>query len=160
MTQRLDDSDGGFTLLEILIVLVVLGVASGIAVIALGGTSKTGARGACKNDYQSTQAAAELYRQQTGVFPGGSLSFGNTSNPKSPSVTTPASWDAVQYLLGTITTSSGGTLGPWLQETPASSGHYQIAAQDNGSGIRVYSTDNPPAQIGATSTVADCQSVN
>jgi prepilin-type N-terminal cleavage/methylation domain-containing protein len=150
----------GFTLIELVIVLTILGAAVALAVVALGSQSSTGAQGACKNDYQAVQTATELYRQQTGVNPGGALPNSDPFTVGTVSGNLPNGWDGVKYLLGTVT-AAGTTVGPWLRDEPLNAGHYEIAVQASPSSgrVAVFSTVSPFSQIGTTATVADCKSV-
>ena len=72
MRQRLNKlraSERGFTLTELLIVIVILGVLTGIVVFAVGAFNDRGEVAACKADLKSTQVAVEAYRAQTGNYP-------------------------------------------------------------------------------------------
>jgi general secretion pathway protein G len=64
---RQDDS--GFTLTELLIVIVILGVLSGIVVFAVGKFSDRGDVAACKAAMKTTEVAVETYRANTGNLP-------------------------------------------------------------------------------------------
>ncbi len=68
MRQRiraLRASDNGFTLTELLIVIVILGVLTGIVVFAVGAFTDRGEQGACKSDRKSVEVATEAYRANT-----------------------------------------------------------------------------------------------
>jgi prepilin-type N-terminal cleavage/methylation domain-containing protein len=54
-------NDGGFTLLELLIVIVILGVLSGIVVFAVSAFNNDGKAAACKADKKNVEVAAEAY---------------------------------------------------------------------------------------------------
>ena len=65
MSQRLRAirrSDSGFTLTELLIVIVILGVLTGIVVFAVGAVTDGGEVAACKADKRSVEVAVEAYR--------------------------------------------------------------------------------------------------
>ncbi len=51
----------GFSLIELLVVIVVLGVLAGIVVFALGGTSSSASVAACQTDAQSVEQAVLDY---------------------------------------------------------------------------------------------------
>lgn len=149
--------ESGFTLIEILVVVAILGIVAGIAVVAIGSQPTTSARSACAADYTAVQVAVDSYRDQTGVFPGGPLPAGDTAVPPSTAGNSPG----ITTLLGTIAVTGGSTTGPWLKDDPVQSGHYEIQVTNDGTGtIGVYQPGTyPTAQIGSKNTVADCTSV-
>ena len=59
--------DAGFTLTELLIVLVILGVLGTVVVMALGGMSTNAADVGCKADRHVVHTAAESFFAQTGA---------------------------------------------------------------------------------------------
>jgi prepilin-type N-terminal cleavage/methylation domain-containing protein len=69
MTARLDDENGdvlqldeeGFTLVELLIVVVVLGILAAVTVFGLSGTTSTSYKSACNTDARSVEVAVEAY---------------------------------------------------------------------------------------------------
>jgi len=72
MRQRIRavrENEGGFTLTELLIVIVILGILTGIVVFAVGAFSDRGAAAACKSDKKAVEVAVEAYRAKTGAFP-------------------------------------------------------------------------------------------
>jgi prepilin-type N-terminal cleavage/methylation domain-containing protein len=64
-------SDSGFTLTELLIVIVILGVLTGVVVFAVGAFSDRGDLAACKADVKAVEVAVEAFRAQspTGAYP-------------------------------------------------------------------------------------------
>jgi type II secretion system protein G len=59
----------GFTLLELIFVVVILGILAGIALINLGGTDDDAKEAAIKTDLQSIATALKVYKAKTGAFP-------------------------------------------------------------------------------------------
>ncbi len=66
-----NDQDKGFTLVELLIVIVILGILATITVFAVRGITDQGQTSACDADQKTLQTAVEAYYAQ----------FGNKVNP-------------------------------------------------------------------------------
>jgi prepilin-type N-terminal cleavage/methylation domain-containing protein len=58
------DGEAGFTLVELLVVIVILGVLAGIVVFAVGGVNQKSKASACNADVATVQAAEEAYAAQ------------------------------------------------------------------------------------------------
>jgi prepilin-type N-terminal cleavage/methylation domain-containing protein len=119
----------GFTLIEMVLVIVILGILATIVLVAVQSLETTSSITACKSDYKIVETAQEAYRGQTGAYA-----------------------TSVNDFLTTQPGLSGGTVGPWLKELPASNRGYQIGVAANGS-ITVSSTS--PAH-GPDPGNADC----
>jgi len=63
-------TDEGFTLIELMIVIVILGVLAGIVVFAVGGITDRGTSAACKTDVSTVSTAVEAYYAKKGSYPG------------------------------------------------------------------------------------------
>src|SRR4051794_21494655 len=61
--------EGGFTLIELMIVIVILGVLAGIVLFAVGGITDRGTSAACKTDVSTIQTGVEAYYAKKGVYP-------------------------------------------------------------------------------------------
>lgn len=59
-------SDRGFTLVELLIVIVILGILATVTVFAVRGITDQGKASACKSDQKTLQTALETYYAQNG----------------------------------------------------------------------------------------------
>lgn len=59
-------NDEGFTLVEMLIVIVVLGILAGITVFGVSTFRSDAEASACSADLKTVQVAAEAYRAKTG----------------------------------------------------------------------------------------------
>ena len=64
-------SDEGFTLVELLIVIVVLGILAAIVVFGVSTFRGDATSAACKSDAKNLEVAAEAYNAKTGAYPAG-----------------------------------------------------------------------------------------
>ena len=90
----------GFTLVELLIVIVILGILAGIVVFAVGNLTSNAKTNACATEKSTVVSAVEAFKAYTGSYPQGA---------------TPAA---------RLTALNGGTAGTLLKTTPAS---YEIS---------------------------------
>ena len=60
--------DKGFTLVELLIVIVILGILATVTVFAVTGITTRGKDSACKSDAKTIQTAEEAYSANTGNY--------------------------------------------------------------------------------------------
>jgi len=58
-------NEGGFTLVELLITIVIIGVLAAVVVLAIGGLTNTGSKSACKSTADGATAAATAYYADT-----------------------------------------------------------------------------------------------
>jgi general secretion pathway protein G len=59
----------GFTLVELLVVIVILGILAAVVVFAVGGSTDDAKESACKSERSTVEAAIEAYRAKTGDYP-------------------------------------------------------------------------------------------
>ncbi len=143
--------EDGFTLVEVLIVVVILGILSGIALLAFGNQAGTTSQANCKSAFRAVQGAVQAYKAETGDFPnataanGGNGALPATDNDPASQNTAAATSGAGSELLvkgntSPNTVASAATAGPWLQALPVSSGHWSVGVSNDGTGtVSVYS---------------------
>ncbi len=67
--RRSRQTQGGFTLVELLVVITILGVLAAIVLFNISGVSASAACNAMKTDGATIQSAADLYYNNTGNYP-------------------------------------------------------------------------------------------
>jgi prepilin-type N-terminal cleavage/methylation domain-containing protein len=60
--------EAGFTLVELLVVIVILGVLAGIVVFAVGGITNNSTKSACNSDVATAQTAEDAYYAQNNAY--------------------------------------------------------------------------------------------
>jgi prepilin-type N-terminal cleavage/methylation domain-containing protein len=156
--------EGGFTLIELLIVIVILAILAAIVVFAVQNLTGQSAIAACRSDYKTVEVAAETYKAQTSVYPGGTLPGGDTATASTETTDTST---GIKDLLGTVALADGTTVGPWLKDVPYNPNHYQIQMNGTGDGvITVWTTAATPTQIegkgdtAPSNSIQDCTGVS
>jgi prepilin-type N-terminal cleavage/methylation domain-containing protein len=105
-------NDKGFTLVELLIVIVILGILASVTVFAVRGITDRGTTTACQSERKTLQTAVEAYYAQFGNGTGiataayaASASTGNTASAAVavPSVTPAVTWSAGANPKATLT---------------------------------------------------------
>ena len=66
---QVEKRDKGFTLVELLIVIVILGILATVTVFAVRGITDQGQTSACAADKKTLEVAAEAYMAQNGAYP-------------------------------------------------------------------------------------------
>src|SRR3954467_10805380 len=67
--EKRRSDEGGFPLIELLIVIIILGILAAIVVFAVGNTRKDSVANSCKTDVKSVELSAEAVNTKTGVYP-------------------------------------------------------------------------------------------
>jgi prepilin-type N-terminal cleavage/methylation domain-containing protein len=144
----------GFTLVELLLVIVIMSILSAIAIFGMGNLSGSSSQSACQTTFRSVQLAVEAYKSQMGGYPnatvanGGTNSLPPTDNDLSTqnaaaAVTGPGSELLVTGNTVPNTVASAATGGPWLKDLPIGLGHYWLSVSNDGTGtISVYNKTN------------------
>jgi general secretion pathway protein G len=127
--------DSGFTMLELLIVIVVLGVLAATVIFDLGSTVSNAAVSSCNSDAKTVQIAVQAFHSNSK----------NTADPDSYPNASTGSPSGNSQLTDPSSSAYGG---PYLSAWPSSS-HYTITldastpGQVDVNGVNFDSTPNP-----------------
>ena len=99
----------GFTLVELLIVIVILGILAGIVVFAVGNLTSNAKTNACSTEKSTIVAALEAYKAQNGSYPTSMTTL--TSGSGALLKSTPADYNIDASGNGTVTAISGNSGG-------------------------------------------------
>ncbi len=97
----------GFTLVELLVVIVILGILAAVVVFAVGGSTSDAKDSACKAENSSIGAAIEAYRAKTGNYPASMTVLTSGTNQFLRS--TPKLYDLKSPADGTLVLTAAGT---------------------------------------------------
>jgi len=86
----------GFTLIEILIVVGIIGILSSVVLIGLGPTQRLGRDARRLADLRNVQNALELYFNRCGYYPGGAV---QPTQPCGVRSSAPVSWSALNDVM-------------------------------------------------------------
>jgi prepilin-type N-terminal cleavage/methylation domain-containing protein len=153
-TRRRSADQDGFTLVEAVLVVAILGILSGIAVLAVGTLTGSHSQSACQAVFRSVQAAIEAYKSQMGGYPNATAANGGNgalpatdSDPSTRNAAAARTGTGSELLVqgntspNTVASATGS--GPWLKDVPVSPGHYSISVANDGTGtISVYNNLN------------------
>jgi general secretion pathway protein G len=119
------DDQPGFTLVELLIVIVLLGIMAGIVVFAVGNSTTNAKAAGCAAEKTTLRDALESYKAHTGVYPTAAAAGGGSHH-------------AIDLLDGqAATVPVSGTL---LKAAPA-----DYTVDDQGNGVISVNGSNPNA---------------
>lgn len=120
----------GFTLVELLVVMVILGILSTIAVQTLGSQTDKARLAQIKSDMKTMTNAVEIYKAEMGKYPDAS-----------------ANDTRLAQLLSSDTGSDSTTVGPWLKAVP--SAPYSATYGVDADGDVVITTSGTASDISA-----------
>jgi general secretion pathway protein G len=101
------EDEAGFTLVELLIVVIVLGILAAVTVFGLSGATSKSAKAACKADVHTVETAIESFRSNSD-----------------------GAWPANQGALTTPGGAAGGNA--YIRTWPANPGHYTLTMDNAG----------------------------
>jgi prepilin-type N-terminal cleavage/methylation domain-containing protein len=94
----------GFTLIELVIAIVLVGILSAVAIVGLSGVTQSGNKSACKTALASAQAAAATYYANTGAYP---TTFTAMTGYTPPVLTVPSTVTFTPLAAATVMSASG-----------------------------------------------------
>jgi len=83
--MRARQNELGFTLIELVIAIVLVGILTAVAIVGLSGVTQSGNNSVCKSAVGSVQAAAATYYANTGAYP---TTFDVLQPPSTPALLT------------------------------------------------------------------------
>lgn len=95
ISSKLEGADEGFSLIELLIIIAILGILASIVIFAVFGMTDSSEKAACRSNFKTVETAAEAYEAQIGHYP-----------------------TSLSDLLTPTMGQNLATDGPWLKEIP------------------------------------------
>jgi prepilin-type N-terminal cleavage/methylation domain-containing protein len=116
-------AERGFTLVEMLIVIVILGILAGIVVFAVGNATSNAKTTGCNAEKTTILDALESYKAHTGVYPTAAAAGGGSHTAMDlltgNAATAPASGTLLKTVPVNYTVDNSGNLTPTAAGTAA-----------------------------------------
>jgi general secretion pathway protein G len=124
VTRRAGTADErGFTLVEMLIVIVLLGVLAGIVVFAVGNATSNAKATGCNAEKRTINEALESYKANTGVYPTAAAAGGGSHTAmdllSGNAATTPAFGTLLKSVPALYAIDDSGNVSPTTAGTAA-----------------------------------------
>ena len=103
--RNLREEEGGFTLIELVIVILVLGILAGIVVFSVRGIQNHGEVAACQTEVRTVDTAVEAYYAKHTSYP--AIGVLSTAGPDQFLRSAPTYVTAVSAADGTLTMAAG-----------------------------------------------------
>ena len=130
------NAESGFTLIEILVVILILAILAAIVVFAVQSLGGETAKASCKGDFKNVESAVETYKAQVGHYPKSGDNAAAT--PGGTQIAGGLAGQPAGSGLDAVYTSqvnqTGGLAGPWLKDVPTNGNHYTFVVSSDGTG--------------------------
>ena len=126
LTRQRQKGEPGYTLIELLMVIVLLAILAAIVVFAVQSLGGDSAMTSCKGDIKTLEVAAGAYDAQVGHYP--NVGDNAAATPGGAQIVggLTSSMDGLYALYTTQANQAGGLAGPWVKDVPINGNHYTL----------------------------------